>query len=154
MLDTFGKSFSFSKVAVGGLALGCLLAWYAGRLAYNVYFHPLSKFPGPKLAAASRWYEGYYDNLVGQGGQYMYEIDRIHQKYGQIYVGWCESFFCPLTTCTGPIVRIGPNELHVKDLEFHDTLYALGVKRNRVPYMTDMFGTPLARKFQHPHPIG
>ena len=86
MLDTFDISFSFSKSAVGGLALGCLLAWYAGRLTYNVYFHPLSKFPGPKLAAASRWYEGYFDNLVGQGGQYIYEIDRMHQKYGQTCV--------------------------------------------------------------------
>ena len=66
----------------------------------------------------------------------------------------CEVFFCPLTTHTGPIVRIGPNELHVKDVEFHDTLYALGVKRNKVPYMIDMFGTPLARKYQHTHPIG
>ena len=82
MLDIFGKYFSSSKSAVGGLALGCLLAWYVGRLAYNVYFHPLSKFPGPKLAAATRWYEGYFDNLVGQGGQYIYEIDRMHQKYG------------------------------------------------------------------------
>ena len=86
MLDTFDKSFYFSKSAVGGLAVGCFLVWYAGRFAYNVYFHPLSKFPGPKLAAASRWYEGYFDNLVGQGGQYMYEIDRIHQIYGQICV--------------------------------------------------------------------
>ena len=86
MLDTFGIYLSWSKSAVGGLVLGCFLVWYAGRLVYNVYFHPLSRFPGPKLAAASRWYEGYFDNLVGQGGQYMYEVDRIHQKYGQICV--------------------------------------------------------------------
>ena len=86
MLDTLDKSFSYSKTAVGALALGCFLAWYVGRLVYNVYFHPLSKFPGPKLAAASRWYEAYFDLLVGQGGQYMYEIDRIHQQYGQFWL--------------------------------------------------------------------
>lgn len=49
-----------------------------------------------------------------------------------------------LTHRTGPIVRIAPNELHIKDVEYHDTLYALGVKRNKVPYMIDIFGTPLA----------
>lgn len=56
---------------------------------------------------------------------------------------WC-FHFPPLTNCAGPIVRIAPNELHIKDVEYHDTLYALGVKRNKVPYMIDIFGTTLA----------
>ena len=51
---------------------------------------------------------------------------------------------CLLTHCAGPIVRIAPNELHIKDVEYYDTLYSLGVKRNKVPYMIDIFGTPLA----------
>lgn len=77
MLDTLGTTSNICS-----LALISFLAWYASRLVYNVYFHPLSMFPGPRLAAASRWYEGYFDNLVGCGGQYMYEIDRIHRKHG------------------------------------------------------------------------
>lgn len=52
--------------------------------------------------------------------------------------------FRRLTHCVGRIVRIAPNELHIKDVEYHDTLYALGVKRNKVPYMIDIFGTTLA----------
>lgn len=52
--------------------------------------------------------------------------------------------FRPLTRRTGPIVRIAPNELHVADVEYYDTLYALGVKRDKVPYMIDIFGTTLA----------
>ena len=28
---------------------------------YNIYFHPLSKFPGPKLAAASSWWLVYLE---------------------------------------------------------------------------------------------
>ena len=52
--------------------------------------------------------------------------------------------FPRLTHCLGPIVRIAPNELHIKDVEYHGTLYALGVKRNKVPYMIDIFGTTLA----------
>ena len=59
-----------------------LVLWYVAHLVYNVYLHPLRNFPGPKLASATRWYEGYYDMLVGEGGQYMQEIDRMHTQYG------------------------------------------------------------------------
>ena len=48
---------------------------------YRIYLHPLAKFPGPKLAALSHWYEAYYDVL--KKGQYIFEIERMHQKYGK-----------------------------------------------------------------------
>jgi hypothetical protein len=47
---------------------------------YSVYIGPLAKFPGPKLAAATLWYECYYD--VFQGGQYTFKIKELHRKYG------------------------------------------------------------------------
>jgi hypothetical protein len=50
---------------------------------YRVYFHPLSKFPGPKLAAATFWYEFYYD-LWPHKFQYMWKIQRLHEKYGKL----------------------------------------------------------------------
>ena len=54
----------------------CLLALYV----YRIYLDPLSKFPGPKLAAASLWYEFYYD--VVKKGRYTWEIAKMHDKYG------------------------------------------------------------------------
>lgn len=48
---------------------------------YRIHFHPLAKFPGPKLAAISRYYEGYYD--AWKQGRYIFEIDEMHRKYGK-----------------------------------------------------------------------
>ncbi|KAL2882245.1 hypothetical protein SGCOL_002514 [Colletotrichum sp. CLE4] len=92
-----------------------LLIWITyslGRAIYNVSpLHPLSKFPGPKLAAASYAPELWYD-LV-KNGRYTYEIIKMHQLYG-------------------PIVRINPDEVHCNDVRFTDEVYAInGRKRDK-----------------------
>jgi hypothetical protein len=51
------------------------------RSIYRLWFHPLSKFPGPKLAAITHLYEFYYDAI--KGGMYIWEIERWHLKYGE-----------------------------------------------------------------------
>lgn len=63
-------------VGVAGLAL---LTFVSSRV-YSVYFGPLSKFPGPKLAAATLWYEFYYDVILS--GRYTFKIKELHEKYG------------------------------------------------------------------------
>ncbi|KAE8365518.1 cytochrome P450 [Aspergillus caelatus] len=90
---------------------------------YRVYLSPLSRIPGPKLAALTYWYETYYE--VYKGGQYFRVIDDMHAKYG-------------------PVVRITPNELHFDDPEFNDVLYPSAGKRkiDRPEYAAARAGTP------------
>ncbi|KAJ5431628.1 hypothetical protein N7445_008126 [Penicillium cf. griseofulvum] len=83
------------------------------QCVWRLYYHPLAKFPGPRLAAVTLWYECYFDVFLG--GQYFKEIDRLHSIYG-------------------PVVRISPNELHVKDPNWFSELYPAGSRRRRDKY--------------------
>ncbi len=56
--------------------------YYTTVAIYRLFFHPLARFPGPRLAALSRWYEAYFD--VIQGGQYTSKIAQLHKIYGMI----------------------------------------------------------------------
>ncbi|KAI0291110.1 putative P450 monooxygenase [Russula brevipes] len=61
------------------------------RVIYNVFFHPLSRFPGPAGAACTRWWLAYMQ--LGRGVDLYTKRAEYHQKYGDI-------------------IRIAPNELH------------------------------------------
>jgi len=75
---TLEKEFSIS--AVIGVTLLVLVAWFVVRCVYDLFFHPLRKFPGPKLAAVGSFYEFYYD--VIKDGTYLWEIEKMHRRYG------------------------------------------------------------------------
>ncbi|KAF2970304.1 hypothetical protein GQX73_g3287 [Xylaria multiplex] len=90
----------------------------------------LGTVPGPTLAALTQWVEIYYECFKSPGGQFMWEYQKWHEKYG-------------------PIVRIGPNEVHIQDPKFYDVLYSnsrhsdkLKCLEHRFNNDTSMFATP------------
>ncbi|KAF1947457.1 benzoate 4-monooxygenase cytochrome P450 [Clathrospora elynae] len=113
-------------------ALGTALYTLYG-VVWRLYISPVAHFPGSKLAAATFWYEFYYD--VMKGGQYVYEIERMHRIYG-------------------PIIRINPYEIHINDndLEFMSKLYpSVGHEVDKFWWSAGMFGTTVQTFGTIPH---
>lgn len=72
----------FLEPSLQNLALGgsILLVYVLGLYVHRAFYDSLSHIPGPKLAAATLWYEFYYD--VIKKGRYVWEIGKMHEKYG------------------------------------------------------------------------
>lgn len=67
---------------VGALpVLAAALVTYLVALAiYRLHLHPLARFPGPRLAALTSYYEGYFEIL--KNGHYSRKISKLHDQYG------------------------------------------------------------------------
>ena len=68
-----------TTVAVGSLVLITISA--VTLVIYRLCLSPLAEIPGPKLAAATGWYEFYYDCWLA--GKYIFEIEAMHNIYGE-----------------------------------------------------------------------
>ncbi|KAJ5947552.1 hypothetical protein N7466_000567 [Penicillium verhagenii] len=70
---------------------------------YNIYFHPLRKYPGPRLWAASilpsLWYSTH--------GELVYKLTELHERFGHV-------------------VRIAPDEVAYIGQEAQKDIYAFG----------------------------
>lgn len=71
---------SIQQVLFAIVAIG--LAWAVSTAFYNVYFHPLAHFPGPRLAAASKFWLAYQEFIRGVS---LSDVrDELHADYGEM----------------------------------------------------------------------
>ncbi len=115
--------FSIQPVLLLVLAILTGISYSIVLVVRRLYFSPISHIPGPKLAAATFWYQFYYDVVLG--GQYVWKVRELHEKFG-------------------PIIRVNPYEVHVNDPAFADELY-LGPgprKRDKWEWAMSGLGVP------------
>lgn len=74
-MEALSRSLSWQSI------VATIVLYYLTVALYRLYLHPLARFPGPKLAAVTRLYEGYYD--IYQSGQYTFKIAELHKQYGE-----------------------------------------------------------------------
>lgn len=94
-LPFFGGDASLRGVSTGALVgMGLLLIplYFLSFIIYNLFFHPLRKYPGPKLMAASRL--PYMFGIIS--GRYPQTIKKLHEQHGEV-------------------VRVAPDELSFTD---------------------------------------
>lgn len=128
------------------LLLGVFLLYLAGLLVYRLYLCPIARFPGPKLAAMTYLYEGYYD--VVKRGKYTFKIRDLHAKYGQSpdhsTIKMRASALVAHLNFPGPIIRISPTELHINDPDYYDKLYNREGKWEKNPFYVNSFGNTVS----------
>lgn len=96
----YSEGITASTVALGAIAAAAI--YLTTKVIYRLYLHPLSRFPGPRLAAVTYLYGAYYD--VIEDAQFVFKLGALHDIYG-------------------PVVRISPGEVHVRDSGFFETLH-------------------------------
>lgn len=113
-------AFLCNNISAILLCIGLPSIAYVATLAiYRLWFHPLSSFPGPRLAAVSGWYEAYYDSY--QGGTYVKQYPRFHEKFG-------------------PVVRTSPGHLHVNQPKFYKEVFDLRSEYYKEPWFYKALG--------------
>lgn len=139
-------SFANNLLSWRGVVVAIVI--YAATLGvYRLFLHPLARFPGPKLAALTRYYEAYYDLI--QNGQYTFKIAKLHEKYGTILFPFASISHLRLESHNdtyqtsdmeiGPIIRISPHELHVIDPTFYEKLYRHDGRWHKYDWAYDAF---------------
>ena len=79
LLTVYSQSPGQLSLIIGGITLSI---YWASLIVYRLYLSPLAKFPGPKLAGLTWWTEAYYELFKGDGGQFPFQYQKWHQKYG------------------------------------------------------------------------
>lgn len=73
-----------TTISVLGTIIVTLTTYAIYGIIWRLWFSPLARFPGPKLAAITILYELYYELI--KGGQYTFKIGELHERYGMLVV--------------------------------------------------------------------
>jgi len=128
------------------ILLGGIFSYSTVYMLYNLYFHPLAGFPGPWWAAVSHAHEFYFDVVLH--GLYFKQIEKMHEKYGTLYLFIIYKSSFPnlrFNARIGPIIRINPREIHINDPHFYNQIYINTLqKRNKDPKHVTFGSVPLS----------
>ena len=86
-----------------------LLTWSLYSALYNVFLHPLARFSGPRLAAASKYWLFYQEFVKGNS---LSDIrDELHAQYGALSTHFSNGAADTnaALSITGDIIRLQPN---------------------------------------------
>lgn len=104
---------------IAWIVLAGVIKFIYDYILHPFFYNPLSHIPGPKLYAFTKWRLA-WDEWNGQRTR---TIHALHLKYG-------------------PVVRIGPNEVHFNSLSALRTIYGAGSGFERTDFycMFDVYG--------------
>ena len=71
---------AFSGSTLVLFSVGASILYCSVLVFYRLVLSPLARFPGPKLTAATLWYEFYYE--VIKRGQFTFKVRDWHKQYG------------------------------------------------------------------------
>lgn len=80
--QTLPEQLNLSFWPMVTLLFSIIAVYITGLFVQRLYFSPLANFPGPMLAALTGWYETYFEIVKHGGGQFTFEIRRLHKHYG------------------------------------------------------------------------
>lgn len=103
----------------------CFALWFVGYVIYQVYSHPLARFPGPFLASVTDLWQVYQFLTLKQP----YNLTELHAKYGQF-------------------VRYGPDKLSITAEDAVPLIYQKGGRAMPKTEYYDAFGAA------HPNVFG
>ncbi|KAF5637846.1 cytochrome p450 [Fusarium sp. NRRL 52700] len=99
-------------------AAAAVVALQLLRAVYMLYFHPLSRFPGPRSAAISRSWQA---KLVKKGFPEK-EYERLHKQFGKQSPDSFSWMLIDMSQGTQSL-RVGPNHLHISDPSLYKVIY-------------------------------
>ncbi|TKA75497.1 hypothetical protein B0A55_04648 [Friedmanniomyces simplex] len=109
------------QFSIWALRLALLyVVWMISKAVYNIYFHPLARFPGRRIAAISPWWL-YLQGMTRQPEEI---FEKLHKEY------------------QSPLLRIAPNELHIDDPAVYSTLYSQTSPFLKDPHFYAGFNAP------------